>query len=462
MPSASAVARWFAVWWIAAGVPGLTADTTPPEVGGTSLYARAPDYSRGDWVIPVSEPLDGDSVPAKEAFLLRINGVARELSGVRIGYGVLGDAALVLTLIPAPPWPDGTVWRLVYTPPSENPLKDRAGNLMETFDESWGTLPPGGGGGGPPPEPDPEPPPPPPLTADLSVPSALETGLPATFDGSGSVGAESYRWDFGDGTVIAHPSAAAMPSHTYVEPGSYTVRLEVARGECGDEYCRYDEETAAVEVAAGALPAARFDLEAECGTDLCVVRTGVEVAPRDRSSGTVASRRWDFGDGESSGELAPVHSWSTPGFYRVTLTASGLGASSTAGRDILVRASEPAGTCEPDAETLCLVDSRYQVTVEWRTSEDRSGAAKVAYAGTNDSGLFWFFDRKNWEVLVKVLDGCSINGADWVFAASATDLGFDIEVTDTTTGEIRRYTKSPGAPAPAMTDTAAFPDSCRP
>ena len=68
----------------------------------------------------------------------------------------------------------------------------------------------------------------------------METGLPALFDGSASVGAESYSWDFGDGTVIAHPSTNATPSHTYVEPGSYTVRLEVARGDCGDEYCWSD------------------------------------------------------------------------------------------------------------------------------------------------------------------------------------------------------------------------------
>jgi hypothetical protein len=27
--------------------------------------------------------------------------------------------------------------------------------------------------------------------------------------------------------------------------------------------------------------------------------------------------------------------------------------------------------------------------------------------GTDDSALFWFFEESNWEMLVKVLDGCS-------------------------------------------------------
>ena len=186
------------------------------------------------------------------------------------------------------------------------------------------------------------------------------------------------------------------------------------------------------------------------------------MALLDRSSGTVAARRWDFGDGESSSERAPSHSWSTPGFYRVTLTVSGLGESSTAGRDILVRASVPAGTCEPDAETLCLADSRYLVTAEWWTADGRAGTARVAYAGTNDSGLFWFFNRENREILIKLLDGCAVNGHVWVYGASTTDLGYALRVTDTATGAVREYRNEPGRPAAAITDAAAFPDGCRP
>ena len=55
-----------------------------------------------------------------------------------------------------------------------------------------------------------------------------------------------------------------------------------------------------------------------------------------------------------------------------------------------------------------------------------------------------------------------MNGAVWVFAASTTNLGYVIEVTDTATGAVREYRNDPGMPAPAITDANAFPGSCRP
>ena len=70
-------------------------------------------------------------------------------------------------------------------------------------------------------------------------------------------------------------------------------------------------------------------------------------------------------------------------------------------------------------------------------------------------------DREKWEVLVKVLDGCSVNGGDWVFLASATDLGFHVTVTDTATGNEREYRNEPGMPSPAVADTNAFPGVLR-
>ena len=122
----------------------------------------------------------------------------------------------------------------------------------------------------------------------------------------------------------------------------------------------------------------------------------------------------------------------------------------------LVEASDPAGTCLPDAATLCLRDSRFSVGVEWRTAGGASGAGKVVREGTNDSGLFTFFSRDNWEVLIKVLDGCALNGNVWVYGASTTDLGYSIRVTDTVTGAAKEYRNEPGLPAPAITDAAAF------
>jgi astacin len=128
----------------------------------------------------------------------------------------------------------------------------------------------------------------------------------------------------------------------------------------------------------------------------------------------------------------------------------------------LAVADDPAvvGTCTPDSETLCLQGSRYEVRVDWWTGNGETGTAQVVPEGTNDSGLFRFFDPDNWEILIKVLDGCAVNGHVWVYGASTTDLGYSIRVTDTVSGEAEQYRNEAGRPAPAITDNEAFSGAC--
>ena len=99
--------------------------------------------------------------------------------------------------------------------------------------------------------------------------------------------------------------------------------------------------------------------------------------------------------------------------------------------------------------------------IDWWTLEGGAGDGVVVREGTDDSGMFWFFDSTNWETLIKVLDACALNEHVWVYGASTTDVGYRIVVTDTVTGQVREYRSALGAPAPALTDSAAFPDSCR-
>ena len=208
-------------------------------------------------------------------------------------------------------------------------------------------------------------------------------------------------------------------------------------------------------------PTAAFTVEgATCDGEFCRAVAGEALRFTDASTGTVRFRRWEFGDGDTSRSGQPVHAWSSPGFHEVTLEVSDGTSPSTVRRTFLVTAAEPAGTCVANAETLCLQDSRYEVEVEWRDGAGGSGAGRVVHAGTNDSGMFSFFDRANWEVLIKVLDGCSANGQVWVFGGSTTDLGYVIRVTDTATGAVKEYRNEPGTAAAAITDVAAFRDGC--
>ena len=174
------------------------------------------------------------------------------------------------------------------------------------------------------------------------------------------------------------------------------------------------------------------------------------------------SWQWDFGDGRTSESPRVEHSWSSPGFYEVTLLVSDGEVESAASLTFLVEAAEPDGTCEPDDGTLCLRNSRYAVEVQWQTMSGDTGTGTVTRAGTNEAGLFWFFDADNWELLIKVLDGCTLNGHHWVFKASTTDVGYIVSVTDTLTGIVKEYRNDPGRAASATTDTTAFEQSCSP
>ena len=106
--------------------------------------------------------------------------------------------------------------------------------------------------------------------------------------------------------------------------------------------------------------------------------------------------------------------------------------------------------------TLCLNQDRFRVEVEWIDFDGSRGPGSVAPCGSNDSGIFSFFDPNNWEMLVKIVNGCGFNDRYWVFFAATTNLGYRLTVTDTATNAQRVYTNTAGTPAPAVTDIGAF------
>lgn len=91
---------------------------------------------------------------------------------------------------------------------------------------------------------------------------------------------------------------------------------------------------------------------------------------------------------------------------------------------------------------------------------DRAGRFSIRFFHFGDSGkrlagrlpapvgpnaaLYYFFDPANPEVLIKVLDGCGLNGHWWVFASAATDLPYGFWLEDLATGRRVRYEHSGG------------------
>ncbi len=130
-------------------------------------------------------------------------------------------------------------------------------------------------------------------------------------------------------------------------------------------------------------------------------------------------------------------------------------------RDPVTLKDEPPITCFPSPTRICLRD-RFAVEVEWRDYSGVTGAAQKAGTRSADSGLFWFFDPDNWEMLVKVLDACDVPpeggqrdtvGRFWMLAAATTDVEYTLRVTDTVTGISRDYFNPLGTAAPTLVDT---------
>jgi hypothetical protein len=123
------------------------------------------------------------------------------------------------------------------------------------------------------------------------------------------------------------------------------------------------------------------------------------------------------------------------------------------------------GPCVPGPTTLCIDDAphdgRFQASIAWDTSHagglsGLGNAIELDSLGITSGGVFWFFERKNPEVLLKVLNACGANGHYWVFWSAGTDVHMVITVLDRRTGEQRVYQNLDLHPALPVTDLFAF------
>lgn len=115
-----------------------------------------------------------------------------------------------------------------------------------------------------------------------------------------------------------------------------------------------------------------------------------------------------------------------------------------------------AQPCVPSATHICLNQGRFDVSVQWKDFQGNTGPGRATGVGSDEAGLFWFFSAANWEMLVKVLNGCGINNRFWVYAAATTNVEFTLTVRDTSTGISKIYRNASGVSAPAITDSDAF------
>jgi len=116
------------------------------------------------------------------------------------------------------------------------------------------------------------------------------------------------------------------------------------------------------------------------------------------------------------------------------------------------------GDCVSDDITLCLFDSRFQVTVDWRDHRTGNTGVGTVVPITDNTGSFWFDNPESLELVVKVLDGTPVNGKFWVFYGALSDVVYTITVTDTETSAVKEYVNEAGNIC-GLGDTSAFDPS---
>ncbi|HKZ66666.1 MAG TPA: PKD domain-containing protein, partial [Chitinophagaceae bacterium] len=168
--------------------------------------------------------------------------------------------------------------------------------------------------------------------------------LAVTFTDQSTGNPTEWNWEFSNGTL----STARNPTVSFSTPGSYSVKLVVRNANGVDQIEKIDYITVAPS------PVADFAGDITLG---CVP---VTVKFTDQSStpvGSIVKWEWEFGDGNTSTQQNPSHTYTNTGFYTVLLrVTSSSGCTRRIGRTRYIRVVDGvntdfnfsvAGSCKP-------------------------------------------------------------------------------------------------------------------
>ncbi|MFN9710652.1 MAG: PKD domain-containing protein, partial [Bacteroidota bacterium] len=120
-------------------------------------------------------------------------------------------------------------------------------------------------------------------------------------------GADVFRWDFGDGNILSSVKNIDTITHTFINPGKYTVTLNAS------SICSDTSSTEIIDVFG--TPAPKFTAST---LTRCI---GDSIQFTNQTTGGATSYLWKFGDGNTSVLVNPGHKYAQSGTYTVTLIA---------------------------------------------------------------------------------------------------------------------------------------------
>jgi gliding motility-associated-like protein len=164
----------------------------------------------------------------------------------------------------------------------------------------------------------------------------------------------SWLWNFGDGSTS---TASGTVQHIYAAPGTYTVTLTVMdQGGC-------TSTSQAVNQITVDGPEALF--QAQGGAVAFPQGSTIQFVNNSNTANTTSPvYTWNFGDGSTSNQVNPTHTYAVPGVYTVTLTAQD-GGSSCASVATLVITIQPVNNAFSTAASYVASGSCPPVLVQF-------------------------------------------------------------------------------------------------
>ncbi len=158
-------------------------------------------------------------------------------------------------------------------------------------------------------------------TSTTTASNPLMLGFTNLSQGGSVMMPANYGWSFGDGTS----SNQANPTHTYASAGVYMVCLTVSTIDpqtqaviCTDTYC--DSVSVGSTPGGSACNASYYLDSAMSGAGNIFIWNN--STPAQTATGNQVTYNWDFGDGNSSTQAYPSHTYAASGIYTVCLTIS--------------------------------------------------------------------------------------------------------------------------------------------
>ncbi|MFZ1688049.1 MAG: PKD domain-containing protein [Flavobacteriales bacterium] len=209
------------------------------------------------------------------------------------------------------------------------------------------------------------------MTAPLEA-AATDASCPSANDGMvtvpvSGVGPWSVMWPDPQTGQIAPVSFTISPIQLQGGPGNYSAVVTHADG------CAQTFQTA---IGSGPAPVAAF------APSSAQVQVG-EVVTFSNMSTAGTTSNWSFGDGGSSTDMQPTHSYSQPGLYTVTLTVSMNGCDATTATVIEVESAD--GVAEMNAIDAAVIIQTDRIMITWPDADQALNAELFSASGRSVS-----------------------------------------------------------------------------